>query len=392
MKSLAKPIPTMMSLFCTSFLPFFAHASGFKHPGALNCISDYQFISQKVKNNEQPWSNDFKLLRANKHDSSNYSPNPVAVIYRGTAPNHHKENYSRLFNDAAAAYALALDWRISGDNERAERAVDILTAWSKKLTSIDGTSDKYLASGIYGYQLAIAAETLKGFYGFSKSKQEIVKNMLVKIFAPMNQDFLRNHNGASVDHYWANWDLANIASLMAIGIFSDRKDFYSYSRNYYLNGNGNGALMHAAWKSYPNGLIQWQESGRVQGHTLLGIGLAGIISQLAWNQGDDLFSAYNNRLLGAARYIAKFNSGNPVPFTPYKNSDVVQNFISEKDRGQKRPVWALIYSHYVQKKHLNAPEIATIMKKDAIEGGGGDYGPNSGGYDQLGYGTLTFIH
>jgi hypothetical protein len=23
------------------------------------------------------------------------------------------------------------------------------------------------------------------------------------------------------------------------------------------------------------------------------------------------------------------------------------------------------------------------------EGGGGDYGPNSGGYDQLGYGTLT---
>jgi hypothetical protein len=24
------------------------------------------------------------------------------------------------------------------------------------------------------------------------------------------------------------------------------------------------------------------------------------------------------------------------------------------------------------------------------EGGGGDYGPNSGGFDQIGYGTLTF--
>jgi len=24
------------------------------------------------------------------------------------------------------------------------------------------------------------------------------------------------------------------------------------------------------------------------------------------------------------------------------------------------------------------------------EGGGGDYGPNSGGFDALGYGTLTF--
>jgi len=30
------------------------------------------------------------------------------------------------------------------------------------------------------------------------------------------------------------------------------------------------------------------------------------------------------------------------------------------------------------------------MAKTAPEGGGGNYGPNSGGYDQLGYGTLTF--
>jgi len=28
-------------------------------------------------------------------------------------------------------------------------------------------------------------------------------------------------------------------------------------------------------------------------------------------------------------------------------------------------------------------------EKTRAEGGGGDYGPNSGGYDQLGFGTLT---
>jgi hypothetical protein len=30
-----------------------------------------------------------------------------------------------------------------------------------------------------------------------------------------------------------------------------------------------------------------------------------------------------------------------------------------------------------------------MAEKERPEGGGGDYGPNSGGFDQLGYGTLT---
>jgi len=42
--------------------------------------------------------------------------------------------------------------------------------------------------------------------------------------------------------------------------------------------------------------------------------------------------------------------------------------------------------------HLSAPEIKVALEKEGLEGGGGNYGPNSGGYDQLGYGTLTFLN
>lgn len=379
-----------MMLFMFSPLCF-SENSPFIHPGALNTIDDYTALAQKVKQGQQPWSSDFALLRSNAHDALDYLPHPVAVIYRGTASGHPKENYAYLFNDAAAAYALALDWRLSGDNARAERAAYILTQWADKLHAIDGNSDKFLAAGLYGYQLAVAAETLKGSAAFSASQQQTVKKMLVTVFAPMNAAFLEHHNGAKTDHYWANWDLSNIAALMAIGIFTDRHDFYQEARDYYLGGAGNGALKNAAWKVYPDGLVQWQESGRDQGHTLLGIGLAGTLCQLAWNQGDDLFSAMHNRLLGAARYIARYNSGNGVPYTPYHNSDVTQPIISDKGRGEKRPVWALFYGHYVQRMHLSAPEIKAMMESEGNEGGGGDYGPNSGGYDQLGYGTLTFL-
>lgn len=370
-----------------------AKASGFMiHPVALLSQADFDRMRDDVQHHIQPQTEDFLLLRSNPHDSPNYIPHPVAVVVRGTAPNHPPENYSALYNDAAAAYALALDWRVSKDAPRATRAAYILTTWAKTLKSIHGTSDKYLASGIYGYQLAIAAETLRGYKGWSLADQQKVADMLLTVFASMNIEFLKYHNGQKIDHYWANWDLANTASLMAIGVFTNHSDLYDFARNYYLYGSGNGSILHAAWKLYPDGLAQWQESGRDQGHSLLGIGLAGVICQIAWEQGDNLFAADDNRLLAAARYVARYNLGENVPYTAYQNSDATQLIISSEGRDEIRPIWALLYAHYVQTEHLYAPELIEIIKRQGIEGGGGNYGPNSGGFDQLGYGTLTFIH
>jgi hypothetical protein len=361
------------------------------HPGALNSAQDFQRMSEAVRQGRQPWAAEFARLRANTHDSVDYQPHPVAEVIRGTAPDHPPENYALLFNDAAAAYALALDWRISGDSARAAQAVRILTVWGRTLRQIGGTGDKYLASGIYGYELAVAGETLRDYPGWSREDREQFEDMLVSVFAPMNIDFLVNHAGTPVDYCWANWDLANIASLMAIGVFADRRDLYDRAKDYYLHGSGNGSLGHAAWKVYPGGLAQWQESGRDQAHTLLGLGLAGIINQIAWQQGDNLFAAEDNRLLAAARYIARYNLGMSVPYTPFHNSNATQSVISPSGRGQARPIWALLYAHYVQEKHLEAPELAEMLQHEGLEGGGGDYGPNSGGFDQLGYGTLTFL-
>jgi hypothetical protein len=55
-----------------------------------------------------------------------------------------------------------------------------------------------------------------------------------------------------------------------------------------------------------------------------------------------------------------------------------------------RPIWAMIANHYTKRRGLSASHVTRIAAKAAPEGGGGDYGPNSGGYDQLGFGTLAF--
>jgi hypothetical protein len=53
-------------------------------------------------------------------------------------------------------------------------------------------------------------------------------------------------------------------------------------------------------------------------------------------------------------------------------------------------VWEMIYNHYAKRKGLSVPGIAAYAAQHRPEGGGGNYGTTSGGFDQLGFGTLTF--
>jgi len=43
-----------------------------------------------------------------------------------------------------------------------------------------------------------------------------------------------------------------------------------------------------------------------------------------------------------------------------------------------------------QRKGLAAPNTAAYAARVRVEGGGGDYGGDSGGFDQLGFGTLAY--
>jgi hypothetical protein len=364
-------------------------AHPFVHPGLLHTQQDFERMRVEVAAHAQPWTDGWQELLANRHASLQWKPNPQAIVYRGK-DGQHAENYAALFNDAAAAYALALRWQVSGDAAYADKAVDILNAWSSTLTAIGGSSDRFLASGIYGYQLANAAEMLRGYSRWRADDFRRFQTMMLTVFYPMNHDFLVRHNGARIDHYWANWDLANMSSMLAIGVLADRRDIYDEAVDYFKHGAGNGAIEHAVWKVYDGGIGQVQESGRDQGHTMLDVALLGAFCQMAWNQGDDLFGYDHNRVLLGAEYAARYNLGRDVPYTAYANSDVTQLVIAEAGRGDVRPIWALLYNHYVVLKGLGAPGVTAFAQKVGVEGGGGDYGPNSGGFDQLGYGTLTF--
>ncbi|KAL1598053.1 hypothetical protein SLS60_008541 [Paraconiothyrium brasiliense] len=281
----------------------------FVHPGALHSSTDIERINLRVNHKDEPWYTAYQHLSTSTLAQVTWKPTPQTVLVRG-APDpstNLTQNYGYAYRDAHSAYQLTLRWLITANTTFADAAVKILNAWGSTLKSINGNEDRMLAAGLYGYQFANAAELLRSYPGWRKDDQKAFAKMLNTVFVPNNYHFLTEHNGKP-DFYYANWDLCNIASLMAIGIYTDNSTMYNWAVNLFLHGLPdpsivvNGALPYFSIANFTEAgskkiLMEIQESGRDQGHATLCIALLGVIGQQGRNQGIDLYGAFGNQIL-----------------------------------------------------------------------------------------------
>jgi hypothetical protein len=381
-----------------------------KHTGGLHIQSDFDRIKTKITANEQPWLDGWNKLIANAHAQKTWNASPTVKLIRGgsSAEEPDPDNYSHAMNDAAAAYQLGLRWKISGDATYAQAAVNILNAWGATCIKLSGDPNIALGAGIYGYEFAVAGELLRDYSGWQAADFAKFQQWMLTVFYPVNYGFLSGHFGCHPEHSWSNWDLCNMASAMAIGILTDNRSIYNYVINYYQRGLGNGNNFKTIFYVFPGAdstMAEMQESGRDQGHCTLSLVLLTTICQLAWNQGDDLWGFRNNIVLKASEYVAKYNIAMlEVPYQqyswhegdPWSGCGVKTTLLPEigsSGRGLVRPMWAMIYNHYSKITRLSASNMfytSLANQKAQPEGGGGDYGGNSGGFDQLGFGTLLY--
>lgn len=370
-----------------------ATGASFAHPGLLHTRADLDRMAARVKAGAQPHTAGFARLAANPHAQSGWRPRPSTVVHRGAGT---PQNYAALYKDIHAAYQNALRWHITGESAHADTAVAVLNAWSETLTQVAGSADRFLAAGLYGYQFANAAELVRDHEDF---EAERFRRMLLDVFHPLSESFLAHHNNAVVSNYWTNWDLCNMACVLAVGIHCDDRAKVDRAVEYFKHGEGLGSIKNAIPVVHDDGLGEWLEAGRDQGHALLGVGLMGTICEMAWNQGVDLYGHDDSRFLKGAQYVAKWAMGEKVPFTAntrrkgaiggWSGSETVTE-AAPVNPEMTRPIWAMIANHYTGRRGLSASYLTRIAAKSAPEGGGGDYGPDSGGYDQLGFGTLAF--
>ena len=349
-------------------------------------------MKAKVDTGQQPWTAGYQRLLEAPYCNLNYDADPRPIVYVDSSEGQN--NYIVLARDAAAAYQLALRYHVSGDAAYAAKAVSILMEWANTHTSWSGNTNVSLRAGLYGYQFACAGELVRNYSGWAPADfttfKNYVRNQFYKIVSPnaVDRGFLFHHHGTCWSHYWANWEMAAMATVIATGVLCDDPVIFQEAIDYFHNGVGVGRISELLHYVHPNGLGQSQEFGRDQGHATMLVPLLGSFCEIAWNQGIDLYGELDNALLSMSENLGKFNLWYDVPYVTYINCEyVVQTNIGS---GQNmRPGWDLIYNHYVNRRGMSAPyskEAAGVMRPD---GGGGQYGTNSGGFDQLGFTTLT---
>lgn len=358
-------------------------------------------------------------------------PDALSTIVRGdpAGTGVDKENYIVCDRQAAAAFQLALRWKISGDGKYAEASRAILNEWAsvaKTITAND--NNQYLLAGFQGYTFANAAELLRDYEGWTSSEQDKFKAWLKELWYAKNYWFIENHGGPNVCdlHYWSNWELCNLASILSIGAYLEDADLVNYVNRQFLYGKGSGALKNLVPFNPiadPDGksaaIAQCMESGRDQGHATLCVSLTAELCRMAQNLGLDFWGAEQGRVLAFFEYEAKYNVKQngvfittTMPFSEYRycvdcscsnhSHGAVHTTVSADGRGKERPGWDLIYAHYAKERKLSpdscyytrlfAEQLRYRDGKLTGDGGAGDprYGSASGAYDQLGWGTLLF--
>jgi hypothetical protein len=378
--------------------PASASVSGvFRHPGLLVTEDDFTRIRGHIKAGQEPWTTWWNKLCADRATSLDAKPNPLEGVYRAD------NSKFAMYRDIQRAWCLALRWRLSDDTRYADKAVETMDAWANTLKVI-GTvppgstaHDDHtfiLLAGMQGHQWAQAGEIMRGYSGWASENLKRFQEMLSTIFAPISSWFLSD--GRLGSH--ANWDMASLCGALAIGVFCDQPELYRLACDCYAGNNrgklrtfGNGSIVHGVYFMHPGHLGQWEESGRDQGHSTLGMSLGGDLLEMAWNQGDDLYGLYNNRFLAAAEYVARSNlkdeNGNvyAMPYAPEHNptqphtsrwTEVNQSF------QHGRNAWEPIYNHYVNRMGLAAPNVARMVAQCE---------PNywSSGGDDMVFPTLT---
>ncbi len=403
----------------------------FSHPCGLVSSSDISRIKEHVAAADptDPVYACWLQLCGNVYAQTTYTASPVATLVRGdaTGTGVDSENYILADRDAAAAFQLAVRYQVSGDTAYADAAVAVLDAWASTCTQITANdNNQYLLAGFQGYQFASAAELLRDYEGWTA--QATFKQWLLDVWYAKNYWFIENHGGSGVCnlHYWSNWELANLASILAIGIYTEDIDMVNFVYKNFREGEGSGCINNMipydpVDDPYGNStaIAQNMESGRDQGHATLVVSMCAEMCQMAYNIGLDFWGMEDNKVLAMCEYTAMYNAMpdgtylcTTIPFTTYEycpdgcgcsgSHGATHTEVSSDSRGTIRPSWELVYMHYSKVKNLDAADyyysklFAEQLRytNGVLTGdcGAGDtrYGSNSSAYDQIGWGTLLY--
>jgi len=346
----------------------------FAHPGLLHTNADIRRMQQLLKQHDEVAMGSYEKLTADKKAQADYAMRgPYEHIAR---EGRYQYTKGPCENDFLAAYYNALIYCMAGDTQHATAAMNIIRAYAKTLKTVN--IDDPLCAGLQGFIYVNACELMRYRYkGWTADDTRQTERLLREAFLPVLDRFDRMAPFAN-----GNWGAINNKMRMAYAIYTNDARQYQLATDFFYRGHDNGSL-----PNYISDTGQCQEAGRDQAHTMLGMGVLAETCEMAWNQGDDLYGALDNRLMKGYEYLSKSNLGYDVPFSNWQ--DLTGRYcnwhvLAEGAQAQWRAVFEIGYNHYVGRRGLSMPYTSKVL---------GHYvRPEGAGFtcDNPGFGSLLF--
>ncbi|MEV4975122.1 alginate lyase family protein [Streptomyces scopuliridis] len=301
-----------------------AAPAGFTHPGVNLNTAQLDFIRGKVQAGAQPWKSAYDQMMASKYASLSRTPKPRAIVECGSYSNPNNGCTDER-EDAIAAYTDALAWYITRDDRYAQKAIQLMDAWSGSIQD-HTNSNAPLQTGWAGSSWPKAAEIIKHVYGNWPNAGRF-GTMLRTVYLP---EIINGSNSNG------NWELTMMEAAVSISVFLDDGASYDKAISKYLVRvpayiylASDGALPKTVpsqnlntrekivtyWQgqgTFMTGLTQ--ETCRDFVHTGYGISSVGHVYETARLQGQDLFPQVGERLRQALGFQAKYElQAEPVP-------------------------------------------------------------------------------
>lgn len=432
-----KPLYRMI-IGCLGFVLFAQTLQAqFIHPGISHKLSDLDRVKYMVEAQIDPWYTSYQDMVNDSKSSYDYNVQGDASFT--VLGRDDKTNYGAWNSDIRAAYYNAIRWYVEGNTRHADKAIEIFNAW-KNLTSVTSGGTDALSGGV-GYIMIEAAEIIRHTYvGWSASDIRDFEDMLVYPGYSTAQEpsgnttfYWMSYQGDPGRH--GNQGLSGWRTVMAMGVFLDNETMYQRALRYikglphlsndlpYPSGPPTRNSLKSSNEYYEDYSVtkgtsqedygfnevmtnyiwengQCQESSRDQQHTMFGIGLLTSMSEMAWNQGDNLYAHENDRLLLGLEYNMRYNT------TSWTPSVASGEFIERDDRTLRwrslaispagrgdfpgvRTVFEMPLAHYVGRGFKIESEIQYTL--DARDMAIAESGYEKAGWtnDALGWGALT---
>ena len=365
-------ITTIKTNFIFALICLLSIASSYAqlvHPGGWLNATDLSRIREKVASGEEPWAsawNDIKNKSTPRADVSSTMTDGGALQSQGED-----------------AYVLAIKWVVTGDQNFADEGIEIVDTWVNTVDTFNLGTDTPLRIGLGANMMASAAEILahgfNGGSGWSSTNISNAQTWFKDLVYPLSSTGPRRS---------LNWGTACVAGNMAMAVFCDDMTMFNDAIDAYKFGFTNTHDGCAGVAQYiVNEAGQCYESGRDQAHAQGGIAHLVEPAMIAWNQGVNLVSYENNRLVAGMEYTAKYNLGNSVSWSSDIYDPCNLNFgwtegISDDRRGNYSPVYVMANTlfEYAGVDHPYTNEVTELSS----------YFPEKGNADHPGMGYLLY--